>query len=82
MNENKKLLSTNKEVVTALIKQNNIHSGLWGLYVEFGLSAANVEKNPGDIYPAAIVPVVNIGIQLLETENNLSVNAEMVNPEP
>lgn len=74
---------TFKEIVEALIKKENIHEGIWGVYVEFGIGAANVGQAPGqDVLPAAIVPVMKIGIQRLEVENNLSVDASKVNPEP
>jgi hypothetical protein len=54
-----------KEVAEALIKKQGIHEGLWGIYMEFGLGTATI--NPGlsqDIMvPAAVVPVMKIGIQ-------------------
>ena len=31
-----------KEVAEALIKQQGIHEGLWGVYMEFGIGAANI----------------------------------------
>jgi hypothetical protein len=69
-----------QEVATALIKNNNIHDGLWGLYFEFGLSAANVGPGPEDLKPAAIIPVMKIGLQKFDQPSNLCVNAAEVNP--
>jgi hypothetical protein len=71
-----------QEIAEALIKKQKIHQGLWGIYVEFGLSAANLGKEPGtkDVVPAAIIPIVKIGIQKFKEENNLTVNASKVNP--
>ncbi len=73
---------SHKDVVTALIKQKDIHEGIWGLIIEFGLGATNINKGPGDpdVFPAAIIPVLKIGIQSVPTLNSLSVNAAEVNP--
>jgi hypothetical protein len=71
-----------KELATALIKDSDIHEGLWGVYMQFGFSAANVPtSSPNEIIPAAIVPVTGIGIQKFDAENNLTVDAAKVNPE-
>jgi len=73
-----------KEVVEALIKQQRLHQGLWSIRVEFGLTAANVGTTEGskDATPAAIVPIVKLGIQRGSEENNLTVDAAKVNPKP
>jgi hypothetical protein len=71
-----------QELASALIKDSDIHEGLWGVYLEFGLSAFNVPtSSPNEIIPAAIVPVTKIGIQKFDKENNLTVDAAKVNPE-
>jgi hypothetical protein len=71
-----------KEVAEVLVKTQNIHEGFWGIYVEFGIGAANIGQGPSDsnLMPAAIVPVVKIGIQKFPVENNLTVDASKVNP--
>jgi len=74
------LVFTHKEVVTALLKSQDIHDGIWALYVEFGIGAANIGSNPEDVQPAAIVPVLKIGLQQFNTINNISVDASVVNP--
>ena len=67
---------THKELATILVRELGIREGLWGVYVEFRLGAANVgASSETDLLPAAIVPVVKIGIQRFEKENNLTVNA-------
>lgn len=83
MDETKKL--THKEVTLALIKHQNLHEGIWQLYVEFGISAGNfpVEEENQDnlrICPAAVVPVKTIGLLRVEKENQLAVDASKVNP--
>jgi hypothetical protein len=69
-------------VVEALVRHNNLHEGLWGLYIEFGLAAANMGEGPEDILPTAIIPVKKIGIQRFNKPNNLTVDAAEVNPLP
>ncbi len=71
-----------QEIAEALIKRQDIHEGLWGIYFEFGLTAANLGKEPmsKDLVPAAIIPVVKVGIQRFKAENNLTVDASKVNP--
>ncbi len=82
MPEAKSIVFSYKEVVEALIRYNNIHEGLWDLYIEFGLAAANI-SGPGDEFsPAAIIPLKKIGIQRVEKITNLTVDAALVNPLP
>ena len=71
-----------KEVAAALIRHSDLHEGLWGLYVEFGLAAANVGSGPGtnDLNPAAIVPILKIGLQRFDKPSNLTADAAEVNP--
>ena len=82
MPETKSLTFTHKEVVEALIRYNNLHEGLWGLYVEFGLAAANMGQGTEDLLPAAIVPIKKIGLTRSNKPNNLTVDAAEVNPAP
>jgi hypothetical protein len=71
-----------KEVVTALLKAQGIHEGLWSLFVRFGLNAANIGENEESVRPAAIIPVLEIGLQKGEKENNVTVDAAKANPKP
>ncbi len=80
MAEPTRFVFKHKEVAEALIKKQGLHEGIWGVYVRFGLAASNVGASTDDLNPAAIVPVVEIGIQTFEQENNLSVDAAVVNP--
>jgi hypothetical protein len=66
--------------VEALIRYNDVHEGLWGLYIEFGLAAANMGEGPENILPTAIIPVKKIGIQRFNEANNLTVDAAEANP--
>ena len=83
MPETKSLTFTYKEVVEALIRYNNLHEGIWGLSIEFGLAAANIApEDGGDLLPTAIIPVKKIGLTRSNELNNLTVNAAEVNPAP
>ena len=83
MNEIKKL--TYKEVTLALIKHQNLHEGIWQLYIEFGIGAANMpmaEENQDNLRlcPTAIVPIKAIGLMMVDKENPLALDASKVNP--
>jgi len=80
MAEPTQIVFSHTEVVQALLKQQQIHEGIWGIYIKFGIKAANVGMSPSDLLPAAIVPVIEIGLQKFDEENNLAVDAAKVNP--
>jgi hypothetical protein len=84
MAEVKTYLFDYKEVAEALVKKQGIHEGLWGIYMEFGIGAGNIPAGPSEkmLLPAAIVPVVKIGIQRFDTASSLTVDAAEVNPAP
>jgi hypothetical protein len=72
---------THKELARILVKEQNIHEGLWGVYIKFGIGAANVgDPDNGMLLPSAIVPVREIGLQRFDKESNLTVDAAIVNP--
>jgi hypothetical protein len=70
------------EIADVIIKTLDIHEGLWGVYLEFGLGAANIPANPEGkaIAPAIIGLVQKIGIQRFDSPNNLTVDAARSNP--
>jgi hypothetical protein len=69
-----------KEVAEALIKQQGLHEGTWGIYAEFGIAAGNIKNAEGQTVPAAIIPIVKLGLQRFEADHPLAVNAAEVNP--
>lgn len=71
---------TFKEVVEALLKKENIHEGIWGIYVEFGLGSGNAGPSDNELFPTAFIPIRTLGIQRVEKENSLSVDAAKVTP--
>lgn len=68
-----------QEVAEALIKKQNLHEGIWAIYLEFALGAANIQ-GPEGIMPAAIVPLVKVGLQKAEAVSAIAVDAAVVNP--
>jgi len=70
------------ELAEILVKKLDIHEGLWGLYIEFTLGAANVPASPDGkmLAPAAIAAIKSIGIQRFDAPNNLTVDASVINP--
>lgn len=76
---------THKNVILALIKHQNIHEGIWQLYIEFGLTGANMpiaeEKEDNlRLCPTAIIPIKTIGLLRVDKENPLALDASKVNP--
>ena len=70
-----------KEVAEALIRYHDIHEGLWGVSIKFGIQGANIGQSEGsDVTPAAIVPILKLGLRRFDEPNNLTVDAAKVNP--
>ena len=80
MAEATRFVFSHQEVAEALVRKQEIHEGVLGLYVEFGIAAANIGPGPSDLSPAAIVPILKMGIQQFTEVNSLSVDAAVVNP--
>lgn len=69
-----------KEIAELLVKHQGIHEGHWGIFVRFGLNATNIGDSSNEMYPSAIVPVTELGIQRFDEPNPLTVDAAVVNP--
>ena len=82
MGETTKITFSYKELAEVLVKKQDIHEGIWGLYVRFGIKAANFGPTDDELKPTAIIPVLELGIQKYDKENNLSVDAAKINPIP
>lgn len=80
MAEATQVIFTHREVVTALLKAQGIHEGIWGLAINFGFGAVNAGPAEGELNPTAMVPVMGIGIQKFSELNPLAVDAAVVNP--
>ena len=63
------------ELVELMLRAQGITSGIWSLYVKFGLAAANVGPSPESLQPAAILPILEVGIQRAEELTSIAVDA-------
>ena len=82
MAEANQILYPFKELAALMVKDQNLHEGYWGIYVRFGITAANAGPNDNELKPTALVPIIELGLQKFEEINNLSVDAAEVNPAP
>lgn len=80
MAESSMILFGFQELAEMMVKQQDIHDGLWGIYIRFGIGAANAADATGTFYPTALVPVKELGLQRFDAPNNLTVDAAEVNP--
>jgi hypothetical protein len=67
---------TYAELVELMLRAQGITSGIWSLYVKFGLAAANVGPSPESLQPAAILPILELGIQRAEGLTSIAVDAD------
>jgi hypothetical protein len=80
MAEASQFVFTFTELARLLVKHQDIHEGNWGIFVRFGISATNISAPDARLVPAAIVPVLELGIQKFDEANPLTVDAAAVNP--
>lgn len=82
MAETTQIMFNHKELVEMMIKKTDQHEGIWALSVRFGMNATNfgISSDGSDILPTAIIPVVEIGINRVDKESNIAVDASRVNP--
>jgi hypothetical protein len=71
-----------QELTLLMIKDRNIHRGHWHLYTTFGLTALHLKQPDGRFFPAAITPVIELGIEETLQPNERSLDAGKVNPLP
>jgi hypothetical protein len=79
MAEANQIIYSFKELAALLVKDRNIKEGFWGIYVKFGINAANAGESDATLRPTAIVPVMELGLQKFADLNNLSVDAAEIN---
>ena len=78
MAEAKLISFTYQELAELMIRKAGVKEGLWGVYMKFGIAGANVGQGPEDISPAAVVPVLEIGLQRFEEPSRLAVDAASI----
>jgi hypothetical protein len=82
MPETNQLAFSFKEIATILVKNSDLHEGIWGVFFNFGIQANNVGPNESELRPAALIPIIQMGLMRVDKETNLSVDAAKVNPAP
>jgi hypothetical protein len=74
-------LFSHVEVVEALIKKQGLHEGIWMLYFELGVAGANIAHPvTHELTPAAIIPIVKVGLQKTDAVSPIAMDAATVNP--
>src|SRR4030042_4051921 len=91
MAETKMIAFSLREIAELFVEKQAIHEVLWGIYGKLGIAAANVEQKQSteesptgthNVLPAAIVPILELGIQRFDSPNSLTVDAAKVSPAP
>jgi hypothetical protein len=84
MAEATEFMFKHSEVITALIKHQGLHEGKWQLAIRFAFAAASIgaSERKDDLLPSAVASVASIGLQRTTEDNNLVVDASVVNPAP
>lgn len=80
MAETSQIAFSYREVAESLVKQADLHEGLWGVSVKFGMQASNFGPNEHDLKPTVIIPILEFQLTRFEKETNLTVDAAKVNP--
>ena len=75
MPESKQIIFTYQEVAELMVRKLGLTEGLWGIYVKFGIAAANAGPGPEDLKPTAFVPLLELGLQRMDEPSNLTVDA-------
>jgi hypothetical protein len=79
------ILVSYKDLAKLMVKHEGLHEGLWGVYIRFGLRATNIPvqvEEHTSVMPAAILPILEIGIQPFAEATDLTIDAAVVNPKP
>ncbi len=80
MAETKAISYSYQELAEILVKEQDIHEGLWGIVLEFGLQGSLLALPGGNHAPGAVIPVTKIGIHKFDEPNPMTVDAAQVNP--
>ena len=78
MAEPKQYSFSYKELAELMVGELGLSDGLWGVQVKFGIAAANIGEGADSLRPAAIVPVMEIGLQRFDEPSGLTVDAAEV----
>jgi len=71
---------TLKEIAEILIKEKNLHEGLFDLSIEFQIAVGGVGPAPDVAVPGAMIGVSKIGLMQTQLLGPHTVDAAQVNP--
>jgi hypothetical protein len=71
-----------QELAELMARQAGVTEGLWGIWINFGIAGANVGVGAEDLSPAAVVPILEIGLQKFEQPSRLTVDAAELGDPP
>lgn len=74
------LMCSLPELGTLLLKEKNIHDGLYEVSVEFQVAVGAVGPDDKSVLPGAVIGVKRIGLRKVEEKNPLTIDAAVVNP--
>lgn len=80
-NQLKKYYLDFREIAETIMKRENIHEGIWSIFVEFNYAATNL-NSPSGTFPSFITAVKSVGIFPAQEENNIAFDASKLNPAP
>lgn len=70
-----------KDITELLIRKANLHEGIWALTFHLGMGPTNIPPPAGgDPLPGVIVQIAGIGLQKVEKETHMALDAAKVNP--
>ncbi|MBK5407836.1 hypothetical protein JFU58_04680 [Pseudomonas sp. TH34] len=70
-----------RDLITALLRDQDIHTGSWGLNIHFMASGANVKQADGAALPGLTVAVSGLTLVPTAHGEDGSLDASLVNPE-
>jgi hypothetical protein len=80
MAEPTQIVFSYQELAEVLARHAKVTTGHWGVFIKFALSATNIGKDKDNYLPAAIVPIVEIGIRQFDQPCNLTVDVAQIKP--
>ena len=70
-----------KDVIETLIRKQDLHDGVWTISFQLGMGVTKANSpTGGDPVPAAVVSILSVGLQKVDKEGPLAVDAAKVNP--
>ncbi len=69
---------TATELIAALLRENNIKTGIWELTMRTKTRGVVVDMGDGDVQPSIVTQIHGIGIALVDTANAATVDAATI----